>query len=297
MLRRIVRLMVALVVVWFLGTGAAAFFMTHRLRGPRPEPTPAVAWGTLEQVRLHTDDGQEIGAWLNRRGSHAPVVLLLHGAAHDRSDWLKQMERISRQDYAYMAITFRGHGDSTGHVEDFGYGERFDAKAAVDYLRGQFPGRPIVVVGNSLGSCAAIFAAGSLGHEVAGYFLESPFYDLSTAVKNRTDLAPRPINWLVYGGLKLWGHILLPENPKIISPIDHIAEIPADVPVTFIAARRDRLCKLWEVQALHDKIESHSKLVIVDSSAHGSVRWTHWTQYDEALLELLREVEVGKSSN
>ena len=290
--RRIARLLLALTILWFVGTGVATFLLTHRLSGPIPQPPPAVDWGTLEQVRLKTDDGQDIGAWLNRKGNHSPVVLFLHGVSHDRADWLREMQTMSKQDYASMAISFRAHGDSTGHVEDFGYGERNDVVVAVRYLRGQFPGRPIVLVGNSLGSCAAIFAARSLGSDVAGYFLEAPFHDLLTAVKNRADIAPPPLNWLGYCGFRIWGRILLPENPTLISPIDHVAEIPADVPVTFIAARRDPMCKLWEVEDQFHKIEGHSKLVIIESGVHGACRWSHRKQYEAALFELLRKVET-----
>lgn len=289
--RRFVRLLVALTILWFLGAGVATFLLTHRLSNPRPQPPPIVNWATLEQIRLHTDDGQEIGAWLNRTGSRPAVVLFLHGIKHDRQDWLRQMEMLSKQGYASMAISFRAHGDSTGRVEDFGYGARFDIVTAVHYLRGQFPGRPIVLVGNSLGSSAAIFAAAALGHEVAGYFLEAPFHDLLTAVKNRTDFAPRPLNWMGYCGLRLWGQFLLPENPTLISPMDHVAEIPPDVPVTFVTARGDQSCKLWEVEEQFHRIEKHAKLVVFESDVHGACRWTDAKRYETALLELLQKAD------
>ena len=48
--------------------------------------------------------------------------------------------------------------------------------------------------------------------------------------------APLPFSWLAYEGMQLWGRILLPEPAAVISPIDHVAEIPSDVPVTFAAA-------------------------------------------------------------
>lgn len=295
MWRRLALLVVALAGFWFLGTGVAVLLLTRRFSSPSPQPPPAVNWTTLEQVRLKTDDGLEIGAWLNRKGNHPAIVLFLHGISHDREDWLRQMEMLSKEDYASMAISFRAHGDSTGRVEDFGYGERIDVVTAVRYLRQQFPGRPIVLVGNSLGSCAAIFAAGTLGHDVAGYFLESPFHDLMTAVKNRTDVVPWPLNWMGYRGLALWGRLLLPEDPAVISPIDHVADIPADVPVTFITARGDPLCKLWEVQDQFQRIEGHSKLVVIGSDVHGACRWTDRKRYEAVLLELLGKVDIPGS--
>jgi pimeloyl-ACP methyl ester carboxylesterase len=274
--------------VWLSTTGVAAFRYTHRRLAPFPELPPQVTWATLDQIRLKTPDGQEIGAWLNRRGDRPAVLLFLHGIADTRSFWLPTMERMARHGYASMAISFRSHGDSTGRYEDFGYSGRNDVAAAVHYLHEQFPGRPVVLVGNSLGSAAAIFAARSLGHDVSGYFLESPYHDLTTALKNRANVAPRPLNWLAIAGMQLWGHVLLPESARVIQPIDHVAEIPTDVPVTFMAARYEKRCQLWEVEDLYHRVQAHAQLVIVESIWHGCCTKTNPQQYDTALLNVLK---------
>lgn len=290
-LGRVACILALLTILWLSASGVAAFRFTHRRAAPFPEPPPTVAWGTLDQVRLKTPDGLEIGAWVNRSGDRPAIILFLHGVADTRAFWVPTMERLSKDGYASMAISFRAHGDSTGRVEDFGYSARMDVAAAVHYLHEQFPGRPVVLVGNSLGSAAAIFAAGSLGHDVSGYFLESPYRDLTTAVWNRANVAPRPVNWLAYQGLQLWGHFLLPESVRVIQPIDHVAEIPSDIPVTFLAARYEKRCLLWEVQDQYRKIQSHAQLVIVNSTWHGCCTKTDPQQYDAALLHLLQSAD------
>jgi pimeloyl-ACP methyl ester carboxylesterase len=292
--RRVARWAVAFVLLWLLGTGVATTLYTRRLTGPSAEPMPQVDWGDLEDVRLHTGDGQTIGAWVNRRGDKPAVALLLHGVGDTRAWWLPVMRLLADHGYASMAISFRAHGDSTGTVEDFGYSAQNDVIAAVAYLRGRFPGRPVVVAGSSLGSAAALFAAPSLGREVSGYFLESPYRDLETAVWNRTNAAPPPFNWLAYEGMQLWGRVLLPEPAGVIRPIDRVADIPPDVPVTFAAARGDPWCKLGEVEDPYHKIESHAQLVIFEGSRHGACSRTDPQRYDAALLELLSRVDRGR---
>ena len=44
-----------------------------------------------------------------------------------------------------------------------------------------------------MGSAAAVFAAGELGHRVHGYILESPYQDLKVAVWNRVNVALPPV--------------------------------------------------------------------------------------------------------
>src|SRR5665213_236696 len=289
---RLARVAFVGVLIWFLGGGIAAVLNTRRLLGPSPQPPPAVEWGTLEQVRLTTSDGQQIGGWLDRAGSRPSVVLFLHGVGDTRDYWLPVMREVAKRGYPSLAISFRAHGDSTGRIEDFGYSSSKDVLAAVDYLRAQFPERPIVLVGNSMGSAAAIFAAPLLDHQIAGYLLESPYRDLATAVKNRTDFAPWPFNRLAYAGMTLWGRALLPESADLISPIDHIAAIPSDVPITFIAARGDRACQLWEVRDLYNKVRSHAQLVIIDSPRHAAASRTHVKEYNAALFDLLGKADA-----
>ena len=163
---------------------------------------------------------------------------------------------------------------------------------AVRYLRQRFPDRPVVLVGDSLGSAAAIFAAKELDGEVAGYFLEAPYRDLHTALWDRVNVVPPPLNWIAYQGMTLWGGLLLPENPDVISPIDHVADIPSAIPVTFVAGRGDMMCKLEEVEAQYRKIEGHARLVVIDSAAHGQLSRNHPREYDAALLDLLSRTDT-----
>lgn len=293
LLRRLAKATLFLFLLWLVGSGIATFCLVHRLWFPRPLAAPAVPWGKLEDVKLTTFDNISIGAWLNRAGDRPSVVLLLHGLGESRKRMLPQMQTLAEHHYASMAITFGAHGDSGGSANDFGFRSREDVIAAVKYLRQQFPGRPIVLVGNSLGSASAIFAAPTLGHDVSGYFLQSPYRDLRTAVRNRTNLAPPPFNRAAYAGLRLWGGLLLPEEIDQVRPIDHVSAIPSQVPVTFLAARNDPVCKLFEVQDLYAKVQTHAVLDVIESHRHGALARTNPNRYYEDLFDVLGRVDAG----
>jgi uncharacterized protein len=287
---------IVLFCLWFVGSGIAAFCLVHRLWFPRAQPAPRVEWAKIQDVRLTTADGVSIGGWVICSGERPSVVLLLHGLGESKSKMLPRMQKLAEHHYPSMAISLRAHGDSGGSVNDFGFRAREDVIAAVNYLRGQFPGRPIVLVGNSLGSASAIFAAGSLDHEVAGYFLESPYRDLRTAVKNRTNLAPRPFNRAAYAGLRMWGQLWLPEDPDQVRPIDEVSKIPADIPMTFLAARDDPVCKLYEVQDLYKKVHEHARIVIIESHRHGVLSRTNADEYYGQLFDLLGQTDAHDQS-
>ena len=69
----------------------------------------------------------------------------------------------------------------------------------------------MIVSGNSLGSAAAVFAAGELGNRVQGYILESPYQDLKVAVWNRTDVnLPPVLSHAAYAGLRVVAPVFIP---------------------------------------------------------------------------------------
>ena len=173
--------------VWLLSSLAVAYALTCR-HGPRTdEGTPDIGDWKLESHRLKTSDGEELGAWFVEGMTDGPSVLILHGHKGRRWNSLRLGKLLSSHGCSVLMISHRAHGDSTGEFDDAGYSARRDVCAAVEFLERRRPGRPVIVDGNSLGSAAAIFAAGELGHRVAAYILECPYQDLKTAVWNRVD--------------------------------------------------------------------------------------------------------------
>jgi pimeloyl-ACP methyl ester carboxylesterase len=165
-------------------------------------------------------------------------------------------------------ISLRAHGDSTGDLNDFGYSARHDVEAAIDWLEHNHPGRPVVVWGQSLGSAAAIFAAGELGDRVRGYILESPYQDLRTAVWNRTQVyLPPVLDVLAYAGLLMVRPLVLPDADRI-SPVQAITEVPPSIPVLFLAGRADTRARPEESKALAERIRSHAQLVTIADADH-----------------------------
>ncbi|HEX3448809.1 MAG TPA: alpha/beta fold hydrolase [Isosphaeraceae bacterium] len=218
-------------VLWLTVSFAVAYRLTHRPRPRFEERAPRVAWGTLEDHRIKTRDGEELGAWFLKGDDDLPIVLLLHGNKGSRWNSLTRAEIFASQGWGVLMISLRAHGDSSGDFHDVGLSARRDVVAAVEFLEARRPGRPIVVMGTSLGAATAVFAAEELGQRVKGYILESPYKDLKTAVWNRTDTyLPPALSHAGYLGLRAVGPLFLP-NLDEISPLKAIGGIPNDVPV------------------------------------------------------------------
>jgi uncharacterized protein len=284
-LRRWLMTMAVGVITWLLVSTIVAYGLTRRPRSHFAEPAPNVTWGKFESHRFSTRDGQEIGAWLIEGRADLPSVLWAHGSGGCRSHGLGRAEVLASHGYTVLMISLRCHGDSTGSYHDVGYGARHDIHTAVDFLEAHRPGRPVIVIGNSMGAAAAVFAAAELGNRVHGYVLESPYQDLKIAVWNRVDAhLPPGLREIAYYGLRIVGPCFLP-HLEDISPLKAITGIPQDVPVLILAGTADRLARPAEATALYDRVAAHGKLVFIPGAGHGNLCRSSPKLYSRAVLE------------
>jgi alpha-beta hydrolase superfamily lysophospholipase len=205
------------------------------------------------------------------------------------------MPFLAQEGTGVLAISLRAHGDSQGRTNDFGYSARRDVIAAVRFLEQECPGSPIIIVGESLGAAAALFAAQDCAGAVKGYILAAPYGRLDTAVWNRCDrhLFP-PLSQAAYAGLRLWAPAFLPVSMAEIAPADHLRDIPQATPVTIFAVEDDRYARIDEVRLMAEAIRTHARLVTVRGGGHERFLAVHETEYRKTILELLAQVEGMK---
>jgi alpha-beta hydrolase superfamily lysophospholipase len=276
--------------VWLIASLAVAYRLTHRRRPRFEEPAPHVAWGQMEDRRIKTSDGEDLGAWfLDGRGD-LPSVLLLHGNGGCRENSLSRAAPFATEGCAVLMISLRAHGDSSGDYHDVGFSARRDVCAAVKFLTARRPGRPVVVLGTSMGAAAAVFAAGELGHRVQGYILESPYQDLKVAAWNRTEVyLPPVLSHVAYLGLRIVGPVFLPHLDEI-SPLKAIVGIPDDVPVLILAGDADRLARPEEAQALYRQVAAHGTLVLFPGVGHHNLPGSSPDLFKQTVLKFYRQV-------
>ena len=202
-LRRWIVFLAVAPVIWLLVSSAVAYRLTHR-RWPRfDEPAPKITWGRIEAERIKTCDGEELGAWFVDGRDHAPSVLLLHGSNGNRGHTLSRAQFLASHGFGSAHGHPARHGDSTGEYHDIGWGARQDVWAAVEFLESRRPGCPIIISGNSMGSAAAVFAAGELGHRVQGYISGKPVSGPeSRGMESGESRVPPVLSHVAYGGLR-----------------------------------------------------------------------------------------------
>jgi acylglycerol lipase len=114
---------------------------------------------THEEGRFGGEGGLEIywQAWLPE-GEPRAVVVLAHGASEHGGRYAWTGEELSKRGYALYAIDHRGHGRSAGDraVIDRMHNAVEDLHTLVERAQGAYPGRPLVLLGHSMGGAVAL---------------------------------------------------------------------------------------------------------------------------------------------
>ena len=118
----------------------------------------------LRTVRLHGDGGVIlVGDEWNRDVKHddgSPTILMLHGGGQNRFSWKNTGQILADRGFHVIALDARGHGDSD-RAPDGNYTIHAlarDVAAVLDQI-----GRPVVIVGASMGGLTGMLAAAQAG--------------------------------------------------------------------------------------------------------------------------------------
>jgi fermentation-respiration switch protein FrsA (DUF1100 family) len=179
---------------------AMSFYMTHRF-GLAEARSPAEYGLAFEEVAFQAaDDLMLRGWWIPVTGSDRAVVIM-HG--HGGSmDWdVHRAPALQAAGFNVLLFDFRAHGRSEGKTVSFGYLERQDVLAAVEFLRGRGM-RRIGLLGFSFGGIAAMLAA-PICPDIAAVVTDGGPARMRSAIAARgVELgAPRwlsvPLAWLI----------------------------------------------------------------------------------------------------
>lgn len=103
----------------------------------------------------------ERGIWIDRGGTGADVLVLLHGIGANATVWAPMVAEIERRKtHRWLALDFRGHGRS---VMDGPFGYAMHAADVAHALRHEAPGKTILLGHSFGGVVAALVGSGFFG--------------------------------------------------------------------------------------------------------------------------------------
>lgn len=180
---------------------------------------------THETSTIPTADGVELFArsWTPDRGARA-FVALIHGIGEHSGRYAYVASALMRDGIAVRAVDLRGHGHSPGrrvHVESYD-AYVHDATALLRATCAEAAGRPVVLMGHSLGGLIAALTVVERGTDgLAGLVLSSPSLRLphedSRVLMALLPLAARWLPALPMGRLEL---AAISRDPAVVRALE-----------------------------------------------------------------------------
>ena len=133
------------------------------------EVDPATLGLKADVVRLKTEDGESLLAWLIPPLAGRPLILYFHGNAGGIDLRVERFHATAKAGMGLLAIEYRGYASSTGSPSERGLKLDGEAAYAAAIASGVPPER-IVPLGESLGSGVAVALAAR--HKVGALVLE-----------------------------------------------------------------------------------------------------------------------------
>lgn len=285
-MRWIKRLLVLLVVLLLAGVGFLLWvgrelaLPAQKAVGAAPADFPA------ETVSIHSVSGNTLAGWWRGQPQQAQArgsVLLMHGIRSNRRSLLGRARFLHTAGYNVLCLDLQAHGESTGTHITMGAHEARDAASAVTWLRHRAQGRPVIVIGTSLGGAAALMAPYETPPDAM--VVEAVFSDVPTAVENRLEMrfgAPaRPLASL----LTIQSRLFLGIDLAALQPASAARTLTC--PLLVIHGEHDQHARLAEGQAIFDNARGPKAFWAVPRAAHVDLHRHASSEYEEKVLRFL----------
>lgn len=249
--------------------------------------TPADQGLPFEKIAVQTPDSVLLhGYWVHQPGdSNRTTIIMLHGVGACKERWLSTAAWLWQNGYETVMLDGRAHGESGGAYCTYGFNEKYDVAAIVDYISKYKTGGKVGVWGNSLGGAIALQAL-SVEPRLEFGIVQSTFSDFRTIVFDyQLQRLKIPWQWFADNG---------------IAQAEEIAHFEADSIRPAEAARRihqpmlmahgdaDDRIKLAYGQQIFSNLASMDKTFkVIHGAGHLNLMAVGGEAYREAVLQFL----------
>jgi pimeloyl-ACP methyl ester carboxylesterase len=180
--------------------------------------TPADVGLEFEDVTITSGDGTRLAAWYIPSGNGS-VVLVRHGSGSTRTSVLDHAAFLAKSGYGVLLTDARGHGESGGRINEWGWHGPADIDAALDFIqsRPDFTGS-IGVLGLSMGGEEALNAAAT-DNRISGVAADGAgVSSYNDSVTPSAHLLARSVNWIQFQSARLLTDVRQPAGVATSMP-------------------------------------------------------------------------------
>lgn len=247
-----------------------------------------------EDVSIHSPFGYALRALYIPIEREEKVVIISHGITQNAIRSLRYMMPFYQRGYSVLLIEHRNHGRSGGTNTSYGYYEKDDLKAWVDWLY-QRPNslKTIGIHGESMGAAIAILHT-ARDSRIAFVVADCPFAraadEFAYRLKEEYHLPRYPLIPMADFVCKLRAGFLFSK----VAPLDEISGI--HTPILFIHGAEDTYIPSEDSRALFAAKPGIKELWIAQGSEHANSMIDYPELYDSHVRQFLERIGAYRSS-
>lgn len=230
----------------------AARSLVMPVRRPLPR-IPADLGLAFDPLDLAGADGIRLAGWWIPSDRPRATAVLVHGFRSTRNELLDHAPYLRAAGLDVVLYDARACGQSGGALSTMGWREQEDLRAVIDQVSSRTEGRPVVVMGHSLGAATAILE-GADDARVIAFVLEAPFTAIDDVVGRSFRHFTRPhLPAFPFAPLAVrLAEARVGQHRSVVRPIDVIDRL-APRPVLLVSGRHDAFVTPDDARRLADR--------------------------------------------
>jgi len=247
-----------------LGISFLIFFNAIKPRRYISPLTPEKLNLSYRHINLKTSDNLRLSAYyIPASVKTDKTIIVCHGYPADKNDILGATFFLAEK-FNLFLFDFRNLGHSDGTFCSFGYHERKDLLAAVNWITKNHPG-PIGTYGFSVGGATVLM---SDCPDIKAIVADSSFATAHNLIKRQFSIFPgllqKPFIWL----MRIYMNTFLNIKISDISPKNKISK--KNIPILLIHGNSDRIIPVENAYMLYESSNKKTtNLWIVNNADHG----------------------------
>lgn len=226
-----------------------------------------------ETLWLTMPDGTRLHAWLvQKQTDPIGTIVYLHGVGDCKIGGVALSRFFFSLGYNVFLYDSRHHGESEGRYCTYGYYEKHDVRAVIDYLesRKDLAVGPIGVFGTSMGAAIAIQAA-VIDPRIKAVVAEASFTSLRDIIVDyQRRILKLPWHFLRNAAMARTQRIAKFKG-RDVSPLDDVARLRT--PILFIHGTEDTFIRHEYSERLYQAANDPKHLLMIEGADHNDV-WT-----------------------